>query len=262
VLGLALLLAPNLMAVPAYAEDPGELTIDKGVEGWTDGHVVQPGDTFVYTITITCTNVGSGGCTNAQLTDPLPTGLSLNPDASAIAIQPAGAGTASANGNDVTVDFTQPLTDPPGSHGIQPATDITIKIPVKVDDDISPDLDGQNLTNTASVDADNADKKSDSFVVVPNVPANLKASTDKSFDPASSVANPGNKTTMKLTGGNDSNVPVDEIVLSDPTNPPNSPATSTSHCRREPSRSRSTATRAVTGSTERRVRRRRNSRPA
>jgi fimbrial isopeptide formation D2 family protein len=220
-LGLALLLAPNLMALPASAEDPAELAIDKQVIGWDDGHQVQPGDTFVYQITITCTNIGSGGCTNAQLTDPLPEGLSLDPNASAISIQPAGAGTASAAGNEVTVDFTQPLTDPAGGQGIQPATTITIDVPVQVDDDISPDLDGQNLTNTASVDADNADKKSGSFIFVPNVPVNLKASTDKSFVPDSSVANPGNTTTMTLTGGNDSNVPVDEIVLTDPTNPPN-----------------------------------------
>ena len=220
-LGLGLVLVPNLLAAPAFAEDPAELTISKGVEGWTDGHTVQPGDTFVYTITITCTNIGSGGCTNAQLTDALPDGLSLDPDASAITIQPAGAGTASASGRAVTVDFTQPLTDPVDGRGIQPGSTITVDIPVKVDDDISPELSGTNLTNTATVDADNADQKSDSFVVVPDVPVELKASTDKAFDPDSSVANPGNQTTMKLTGGNDSNVPVDEIVLTDPTNPPN-----------------------------------------
>src|SRR5690348_12612995 len=66
-LGLALLLAPNLMTLPAYAEDPGFFTIDKTVDGFTDGQQVERGDTFVYTVTISCSNIGSGGCTNAQL---------------------------------------------------------------------------------------------------------------------------------------------------------------------------------------------------
>ncbi|GAA3636879.1 DUF5979 domain-containing protein [Microlunatus ginsengisoli] len=221
-LGLVLLLAPNLMVLPAYAEGDAELAVTKTVTGWTDGHVVQPGETFDYTITITCTAVDVGtGCTSAQLTDPLPEGLSLNASAADIAITPAGAGTASANGDDITINFTQPLDDPVGGQGIRAGTDIQITIPVQVDDDISPDLDGRNLTNTATADATNAPPDSDSFIVVPNVPTNLAASTDKVFDPDSSVANPGNETTMTLTGGNASNVPVDEIVLTDPTNPPN-----------------------------------------
>ena len=80
---------------------------------------LQPGDTFVYTVRITCTNIGSGGCTNAQLTDPLPTGISLNPNASAVTFTPTGSGTASANGNNVTVAFIEPLTDPKGGKGLQ-----------------------------------------------------------------------------------------------------------------------------------------------
>ena len=219
-LGLALALSPNLMALPAYAEDPGELDITKTVDGFTDGQEVAPGDTFVYTITISCTNVGSGGCTSAVLEDSLPEGISLDDGPGDISIAPAGAGTASATGNDVTVDFTEPLDDPVGGQGLQPGTNVEIQIPVQVDDDISPELDGQDLTNTATVDGTNTDPASDDFTVVPDIPVDLAATTDKSFDPDSAVANPGTATTMTLTGGNASNVPVDEITMTDPTDPP------------------------------------------
>ena len=97
-LGLALVLSPNLMVLPAYAEDPGELTLTKNVTGFTDGEQVAPGDTFVYTIEITCTNIGSGGCTSAELTDPLPDGISLDGGLAAISITPTAAGTPPPTG--------------------------------------------------------------------------------------------------------------------------------------------------------------------
>lgn len=221
---LAMLLALGSMIAtqrPAAAEPEGFLTITKGVQGWTDGQVVEPGDTFTYTILITCSNTSTdAGCTNAQLSDPLPEGISLNDGPEDIAITPSGAGEASADGNDITVDFEQPLVDPAGGQGIQAGTTIEISIPVQVDEDISAELNGQDLTNTATVDGSNTDPATDDFTVVPNVPVELAASTDKSFDPDSAIASPGTGTTMTLTGGNDSNVPVDEIVMTDPTDPP------------------------------------------
>ena len=114
VLGLALILTFSVVPGTAHAEDPGELTVAKSVEGWDDGHVVTPGETFTYTIRISCSNIGSGGCTNAVLTDPLPDGLVFAGDASSITVQPDGAGTASISGTTVTVTFTEELTDPAG----------------------------------------------------------------------------------------------------------------------------------------------------
>lgn len=219
---LALLLGlGSLLLVPplAHAEDDGTLTLAKGVTGWDDGHQVDPGETFDYVIVIGCSNGGSGGCTNAVLTDPLPTGLVLAGAASDITIQP-NVGTASVNGNEVEVTFTEELDDPPGSQGLKDGATVEVHIPVRVDPDISADLDGQNLTNTASVEGSNTNEATDDFTVVPNVPTELEASTAKSFDPDSAVADPGTTTTLTLTGGNESNVAVDEIVLTDPSGDP------------------------------------------
>jgi fimbrial isopeptide formation D2 family protein len=223
---LALVAGSVLVGVlPAYAEDPGFLTLDKTVSNFDPGETVEPGDTFVYTITITCSNTGIGaGCTNAELTDALPEGISLNDGPEDITIGGAN-GTASAEGNDISIDFTDPLEDPADSQGLDDGAVVTVQIPVIVDDDISPDLNGQDLTNTATVDGTNTDPASDSFVVVPDIPIDLNATTDKSFDPSSAVADPGTETIMTLSGGNadTSNVPADEIVITDPNDPPGPP---------------------------------------
>lgn len=224
---IALLLAlGGILAMPlqAHAEDQGALRVTKGVTGWQDGHVVEPGETFDYTITVACDNnsAAGAGCTNAALTDPLPEGISYT--GGTIAVVP-NVGTPSVDGDTVTVDFTQSLADPPNSQGMAAGTTVTITIPVRVDPDIDPDLDGQDLTNTATADGSNTNEASDDFTVVPNIEATLNASTDKSFDPSSAVANPGTETTMTLTGGNasSSNVPADEIVITDPNDPPGPP---------------------------------------
>ena len=116
------LLINFLVIKPAYAEDPGELTITKGVQGWDDGHEVQPGETFEYTIVVTCSNSGSGGCTNATLSDSLPDGISLNTGASDITITGA-TGTSSATDDGFTIDFTDAQTDPPGAESRRWAED-------------------------------------------------------------------------------------------------------------------------------------------
>lgn len=224
---LALLLALGSMLIAplsAYAEDDGAFTIDKSLDGLDEGDQVEPGDHFVYRIEIGCTNIGSGGCTNAVLTDSLPEGLSLDQGVGDITINP-NIGTATADGNDVTVTFNQTMTDPAGEPGMLPGTSVTILIPVVVDDDIDPALSGEDMVNTATVDGTNTDPASDSATVVPNVPTVVNATTDKKFDPDSAVADPGTTTTMTLTGGNasTSNVPVDEITLTDPADPPGPP---------------------------------------
>ncbi|WP_172836211.1 DUF5979 domain-containing protein [Microlunatus soli] len=209
------MLASGLVAPRAQAEDPGELTVDK-TASVTD---VEPGDTFEYSIVVTCTNIGSGGCTSAQLTDTLPEGISLNPGPEAISVTGAD-GTATGTADGFTVDFTDPLTDPAGGQGMADGSTATITVPVVVDEDIDPELDGTDLINTATADGSNTEPASDTATVVPSIPITLAASTDKSFDPDSGIANPGTATTLSLSGGNDSNVPVDEITLTDPTDPP------------------------------------------
>ncbi|HEY9291361.1 MAG TPA: hypothetical protein VIP98_08805, partial [Microlunatus sp.] len=210
------LLMSFLIAQPAYAEDPGELTVNKSASV-TD---VEPGDTFEYTIVVSCTNIGSGGCTSAELTDTLPEGISLNPGPGAISVTGA-SGTVNGTDDGFTVDFTDPLSDPAGGEGMADGSTATITVPVVVDEDIDPELDGTDLVNTATADGTNTVPASDTATVVPSIPINYAASTDKSFDPDSAIANPGTETTMSLSGGNASNVPVDEVTITDPIDPPN-----------------------------------------
>ncbi|HQR27400.1 MAG TPA: DUF5979 domain-containing protein [Nocardioides sp.] len=202
-------------AAPASAEDPGFLTVDKQVQGWVDGHLVAPGETFDYTITVTCTNVGSGGCTSARLADTLPDWLTLNG-----AVEVVGsASTVSSGADSFTVDFTEPLADPVGGQGLAAGSTATITVPVRVDPDTPASASGTDLVNTATVTASNAATRTDSFTVVPDVPVTLEAATSKAYAPDSGIAVPGTTTTLTLTGGNASNVPVDRIVLLDPVDP-------------------------------------------
>ncbi|WP_235734548.1 DUF11 domain-containing protein [Nocardioides alcanivorans] len=205
----------------ARAEDPGALQVTKGVTGWQDGQVVEPGDTFVYTITITCSNIGSGGCTNAVLEDGLPDGIVLDPQSS-VTVQGAPADVAAADGQ-VVVTFTAPLSDPEDGQGLPDGASVTVLVPVMVDPDISPTLDGADLVNTATADGTNTEPASDSFVVVPDIPIDLEATTGKSFTPASAIASPGTSTTLTLSGGSSSNLPVDEVTITDPTDPAATP---------------------------------------
>ncbi|MGO1975484.1 MAG: hypothetical protein ACTH2Q_21195, partial [Propionibacteriaceae bacterium] len=210
---------PLVTSAPmAHAEDPAEFSLTKTVPGWEDGHEVVPGETFIYTISIGCTNIGSGGCTSAQLVDSLPDGLLLDGGADRITLQGA-SGDVSVDGDTVTIDFTSPLSDPAGGEGIADAATVTVRIPVVVDPEISPEQNGVDLVNTAEVTATNADPLTDDFTVVPNVPVDLAASTEKSFAPNRAVAVPGTETTLSLTGGNASNVAVDRVTLTDPTDP-------------------------------------------
>ncbi|MER7604460.1 DUF5979 domain-containing protein [Nocardioides sp. NPDC127503] len=205
----------------ASAEDPGFLTISKGVTGWTDGQVVEPGEKFVYTITMTCSNTGSGGCTSAVLTDSLPEGIVFDPDGT-VSVQGASADVATS-GSELTVTFTEPLDDPAGGQGLPAGSSVTVQVPVMVDPDISAELDGQDVTNTATVDGTNTDPASDDFTVVPDIPVDLAATTSKSFEPASAVAAPGTATALTLNGGTESNVAVDEITMTDPADPSATP---------------------------------------
>ena len=217
---LALAVLVGVVGAPAtlaHAETPGTLSVRKSVVGWTDGQTVEPGQTFTYQVTVGCTNIGSGGCTSATLTDTLPTGIQY---VGPVSVQPTNAGTGSASGQTVTVDFQQPQTDPPGAIGINPGTTVTVQIPVRVDPDIDASLSGQRLTNTASAQGSNTNTATGQFAVVPDIPVELAASTDKSFDPDQGIEGGSDTTTMTLTGGNASNVPVDEIVITDSPNPP------------------------------------------
>ena len=70
--------------------------------------------------------------------------------------------------------------------------------------------------NTATITADNATAKEASASVSLHVPATLAASTTKSISPAGGPDVAGSTTTVSLSGTNNSNVAVHQLVINDP----------------------------------------------
>ncbi len=199
---------------PASAADAA-MSIQK-VASTTD---VAPGDTFVYTIQVQCTTAVAAGCVGATVTDPLPDYVTLN---GTISIVPAVSSTVS-NGPPIVVDFTEPLSD--GSTGLPAGRVYTITIPVILSTTIPPEQDGQDIVNTATIDADNADPRSNDATVVPDIDVTHAAATTKVIAPHSAIAGSTDPITLTVTGQNTSNVPVDELVIVDPLVPQAPPDT-------------------------------------
>ncbi|NHB85642.1 hypothetical protein G7085_16395 [Tessaracoccus sp. HDW20] len=130
------------------------------------------------------------------------------------------------NERDRTMEIVDPQTlsvkfamDTPIGKGITHGTTITITVPVKVDPNLTPADSGKPLVNTATADATNAPEAEASFSVIPEVDVDLEATPTKEFVPDTGLAAAGTKTTLKATAANTSNVPVETITLTDPSDP-------------------------------------------
>lgn len=180
------------MVVPAAAVDPATLELGKEIMGWENGASVTPGQTFGYTLELSCNNSGIGGCLDAVLMDPIPEGLILDGDASSISV--TGRGVASKvtieAPQTVRIDLLSPID---GGIGMPHGTTITAVVPVRVDPNLGPSANGIPLLNTATATASNAPSVTDDFTVVPEVPIVLDSTASKSFDPTSGLAAAGTK---------------------------------------------------------------------
>ncbi len=199
----------GLGTTSARAADPtASLSIQKAASAQT----VRPGQTFTYTIQLQCTAGTVNGCVNAKLDDPMPPYIT-------IVGTPTVTGTtnfdvSATTSKDLAVTFTDDLGG--GQQGLAPGEVVTVQVEVKVDEGAPPTADGQTLPNTAAVSADNANPKNDTADVTLNVPATLAASTTKTIEPAGGPNTAGSETTATVTGKNNSNVAVNELVISDP----------------------------------------------
>ncbi|WP_158299734.1 DUF5979 domain-containing protein [Glycomyces paridis] len=203
-----------LSPAPVYAQEPATLSVQKTASVET----VQPGETFTYTITVGCTTFGAG-CANAVVTDAIPAEFIVQgtPTVS------GAAADASADGQNITVTFTEELSSPPGAVGMLPATTAQIQVLVRADPDLPHSADGIPVTNTAEFAGDDATTVEDSVDVTPQVPLDLAVEAGKSFDPTEAVARPGTPTTATITAADQSNGDVEQLVLTDPTDPSASP---------------------------------------
>lgn len=135
----AVLLLATGQTLPANAApDDAKITITKDVAGWAPGATVAPGQSFAYRLEVTCNNSNFGGCNDAFLLDPIPAGLLLDGDASAVTVVGDGVKTKVSIEAPQTVrlDVVNDLGG--GLIGMGDGKTITVTIPVRVDPDLSP----------------------------------------------------------------------------------------------------------------------------
>lgn len=214
---LVLAMVP-LAASTAAAEGSSQVSLTKTASTTT----VAPGQTFSYTLEVSCTAVDVGtGCTNATLTDSIPAEFEI---VSVTVGAGLSAQTPVQSGQDVTVVFDSPLDDPPGAIGLPASASGVVTITVRARDDLPYEADGIPVTNTGHLTATNELAPADSSAsVTPEVPLDLSTSATKSFSPTGAPADPGTPTTVTMNGTNTSNAGVDSIVLTDPADPTASP---------------------------------------
>lgn len=203
-------LALPLGAMPAQAAEVTSVLDVRKQASVTEAH---PGDTFSYTVQVSCSSLTDTGCEGAMLADAVP--APFVPISAAVS--GASADQPTITGSDVSVTFTQDIGD--GRIGLLDNTTATVTITVRVPDDLPYDLNGVPITNTATASAANADSKSSSIDVTTVVELELASEATKSIEPPSAVAAPGTELTVAVGGTNTSNGSVDRIVISDPADP-------------------------------------------
>lgn len=223
---LAFLLAIALVVVPGAAAtaDPGDpeyLWLTKSV---SDEHLV-PGQTFTYRITVEC---DESNCLDAQLRDPLPTGLagfevvtfSATPGASTVPrdITWTSGGSTSAQtpatidgATELVVDFTGGAT----GNELVAGSGITIELTLKVPEDYPPGESG-DIVNTATTSADNAAPEEASATVDVTSAVVPGIDVSKSWSPAAADLAPGDPSTVSVGAKNTSNVSVPSMTLEEP----------------------------------------------
>ncbi|WP_454044732.1 DUF5979 domain-containing protein [Cellulosimicrobium sp. Marseille-Q8652] len=203
--GTALLALP-LVLVPAMPASAASWAIGKSE---TSTGPYQPGQTVTWVVTISCSDPNQDPCTPTTMTDPMPEYVDLV----SASIQSAGTGTVNPQ-IDVDQDTdTVTYTADSVNNGQQSQ----ILITGTVSDDIPYSQDGVPITNTATVDSDNAEPASASDDIVPEVPLVLDSETTKSIDPPGAIASPGTPATVTVGGTNTSNDPVDSLIITEPT---------------------------------------------
>lgn len=191
----------------ANALDPATVTVTKTSNNTTP----SPGEVFAYTLNYTCSSPTTD-CANAVIVDTIPDEFVIV-SGSANPVLPSNA-TATVVGQTVTVVFTDDIDGP--DPGLASATGGSVGIQVQMRSDILPARDGDVVTNTATMTADNSPTSTNTADVTLDVPQNVAVTGSKSFSPTAALFQPGVDTTVTLNAANTSNVPATTLVISDP----------------------------------------------
>ncbi|RZU63829.1 putative repeat protein (TIGR01451 family) [Microterricola gilva] len=207
---LGALIAPLGATGAAFAD----VTAMLGIQKTASASTVAPGETFEYTLAVSCGSITDVGCRDAELVDTVPPEFEILGVAVA---QSLGTSTHAISGQTVTVNFTTDLGD--GTVGIADNVAGTVTISVRLRADTPYEANGIPVTNTAAIGASNADTQTSAVDVTPAVELALATKTSKSFDPTSGQNLPDSSTNVTLTGTNTSNAAVDTLTISDPADP-------------------------------------------
>ncbi|WP_419996283.1 DUF5979 domain-containing protein [Streptomyces boninensis] len=213
VAALALLLGGQAAAMQvAAAQDPMSAV---GITKTNDADgPLEPGDTFIYTLQGQCSGL-TVDCVDFTVTDTLPEGL----DVTALPQDTSNRDvTYDESTRQLTVVYKQPLQNPEGKTGLRAGQAGSIEIGMRVPADTQLE-DGATITNTAQVDAENADPKDADSDVTVSIPRVVKPVATKTWEDGSAIAGTGEESTMTLGVRNNSSssAEVTELSVSDTT---------------------------------------------
>ncbi|MBM7818049.1 hypothetical protein JOE63_000526 [Cellulosimicrobium cellulans] len=204
-LALPLVLVPT---VPASAATWGIQKTELSTGPYAPGQQVQ------WAVSISCSDPNNTPCTPTSMTDPLPDNLDLV----SASIQSGGGATNPnlvADPDSDTVTYT--------ANSVPNGGQVQILVTAQVSEDIPYSANGVPITNTATVVSDNATQNQASDDITPVVPLVLDSTTTKTIEPEGALAAPGTPATMTIGSTNESNDPVDTLVIQDPVDPTATP---------------------------------------
>jgi len=209
------------VAAPAFAADPGALTINKTANG-QESLTLAPGDEFLYTISVGCDD---NDCVNAVLTDPLPAqfagfaiqGTSSTPASQPVDISYAGCTTSVTASCVLTAAFRMDLGG--GAVGIDAGATYQVAISLKVPENLPATWpsNGVAVANTATATSTTAATVSDGAAVTVVIPVVVDTAVGKTWAPATQQFAAGAASTITLTNQNTSNTFATALTMTEPT---------------------------------------------
>lgn len=121
--------------IAVAAEDTALLQVTKSASKES----LQPGETMEYSIELSCSSISDLGCRGATLSDLIPAEFEIIPGS--ISVANATANPPVVDGNQVTVEFIDPLGD--GTVGLLENTEAIVTIQVRLREDLPAEANGK-----------------------------------------------------------------------------------------------------------------------